>query len=197
MIVFDVGANNGDSNIHYAEQGHAVYAFEPTPELIEVIKAKTKHLPNYVLTETAVSNFIGQAKFNVAGQCDWGCSSLHEFSDNLAETWPGRGDFVKTQEIQVPVTTLAEFLDEHAWIDRIDYLHIDTQGSDLDVLKGLGSKISIVLAGVCEASKPGYELYKGTDNSRDSIVSFLTEHGFEIEWIQNWSEEFNIKFKRK
>jgi FkbM family methyltransferase len=195
VIVFDVGANNGDSNIHHAQEGHAVYAFEPTPELIEVIKSKTKHLPNYVLTESAVSNFIGTAKFNVAANCDWGCSSLHSFSDGLDQTWPGRY-FVHDKEITVKVTTLSKFLEEHPWIDKIDYLHIDTQGSDLDVLKGLGVKISIVQSGVCEASKPGYELYKGTDNDKDSVLKFLTDNGFQIEWVQNWSEEFNIKFKR-
>jgi FkbM family methyltransferase len=197
MIVFDVGANNGDSNIHHAQAGHAVYAFEPTPKLIAEIKEKTKYLPNYILTETAVSNFIGRATFNIAGVCDWGCSSLHEFSDNLSVTWPGRGDFQKTEEIEVQVITLEEFIDEHPWIDKIDYLHIDTQGSDLDVLRGLGHYISIVQAGVCEASKPGYELYKGTDNSKDSIIGFLTNNGFEVTHVQIWSEEFNIGFKRK
>lgn len=196
MVIFDVGANNGDSNIHYAQAGHAVYAFEPTPELVEIIKGKTKHLPNYTLTEKAVSDFNGKAKFNVAANCDWGCSSLHPFSEGLDKTWPGRY-FVHDREIEVDVITLESFLDQNKHIDRIDFLHVDTQGSDLQVLKGLGHYISIVQSGVIEVSKDGFELYKGTDNSLDAAKTFLAEHGFVIEYIQPWSEEYNIKYKRQ
>ena len=55
-IIFDVGANNGGSFIDEAKENPntLVFAFEPTPELIDVIKLKTKDLPNYVLVEKAV-----------------------------------------------------------------------------------------------------------------------------------------------
>jgi FkbM family methyltransferase len=95
MIIFDVGANNGKTFLHHALDGHRVYAFEPTPKLISDIKEwlHPKIFPNYNLIEKAISLENGKTTFNIAGQGDWGCSSLLEFSDNLEVTWAGRTDF--------------------------------------------------------------------------------------------------------
>lgn len=194
--IFDIGANDGSSTLKYAEEGHNVYAFEPTPELIDRIKERTVQFCNYHLYNVAVNNYNGKAKFNIAGQADWGCSSLYEFSDNLNETWPGREDFKKTAEIEVQVIRLDTFIEQHPEITEIDYLHCDTQGSDLNVLKGLGKYIHIVKEGCIEVSKPGYELYKGTNNDRREAEEWLRLHGLGQIMTTDWSNEFNIHFKR-
>jgi FkbM family methyltransferase len=196
QIRFDVGANDGESNLQYAKEGHTIYAFEPTPELIKIIKDKTSHMANYHLYEYAVSNYTGKATFNVAGHCDWGCSSLNEFSDNLDKTWPGRGDFKVSHKIEVQVIKLEDFLDAHPEITHIDFFHCDTQGSDLDVLKGLGKYISLVKEGCIEVSQPGYELYKGTSNDREEAEKWLRLHGFGQIVTTPWANEWNIHFKR-
>lgn len=195
MVIFDIGANDGGSTLHIAEE-NIIYAFEPTPELIKEIKRKTKHLPNYHLIPSAVSNYNGRAKFNVAGQADWGCSSLNEFSDELNKTWPGRKDFKVTHQIEVEVLRLDAFIRKNE-IKEIDYLHCDAQGSDLLVLEGLGKYISIVKEGVIEvAANNELALYKGADNTLLTAVDFLTKNGFRDIHITPWSNEYNIHFKR-
>lgn len=199
-VFFDVGANNGYTSIPvaYMNSDTIVYAFEPTPEMINEIESKIIGLSNYFLTKKAVSDYNGTSTFNVAGQCDWGCSSLLEFSEKSKTEWPGRTDFHVTNEIIVDVIRLDNFIEAHG-ITKIDYLHIDTQGSDLNVLKGLGKYIDIVIEGVMEAAAKNDILYNG-QNTQEESITFLEEHGFEITNIQvndSYHNEVNIFFRKR
>jgi FkbM family methyltransferase len=199
-VLFDVGANNGFTSVPVAQNDSnvKVYAFEPTPEMIQEIEKKTQGLDNYVLTKKAVSNYNGKAAFRVAGHADWGCSSLLEFSEKSKTEWPGRTDLNVTHEIEVDVIRLDTFIKEHN-ITKIDYLHIDTQGSDLKVLEGLGDYINIVMEGAMEAAAKEDILYDGQNTQQESI-EFLQNNGFDITGIQindEYHNEVNIFFKRR
>lgn len=198
-IIFDVGANNGSSCLHFAREGHTVYAFEPCKELLH-----NSLLPNasdnYIVVPKAISDFDGESVFKVSGTSDWGdwgCSSLNTFSDNLEHTWPGRTDFIVTEAVIVEVIRLDTFIEQNN-IKRIDFLHCDTQGTDFKVLKSLGKYTSIVSSGVVEAFNKN-PLYKESDNSKENICQFLDSNGFKvIEISSNDSDdnEINIKFER-
>lgn len=205
-IFFDVGANNGSSSIKEAEAdpNTTVYAFEPTPHLINIIEAQTAHLPNYILTKKAVSDYEGKATFNIAGMADWGCSSLLTFSPHSKTQWRskpwGYGDhnFQVTETIEVDVIRLDNFVQQHN-ITSIDYLHIDTQGSDLKVLQGLAKLISIVKAGVMEAASREEILYLG-QNTLVECIEFLNTNNFNITKIlpnDPFSNEMNIFFEKR
>ena len=179
MIVFDIGANNGADSFHFAaDPSITVYAFEPTPELIEM---HLKHLvrENYIVIQKAVGNYCGMVDFFVAGNFDWGCSSIHQFNDNLEHTWHGRKDFKVTHVHQVEMITLEKFIDENPHITQIDYLHCDTQGNDLNVLMGFGRHIGKLAKGVIEvyAKNP---LYKNINNSLENATAFLESNNFRI-----------------
>ena len=196
-VFFDVGANDGYTFLDLASKNTdvIVYAFEPTPHLCNIIKSKIQHLNNYILIEKAVSNFEGKSIFNVAGQANWGCSSLLQFSDKSKTEWPGRTDFVVTDKIEVDVIRLDNFIQQNS-VKEIEFLHIDTQGSDLDVLRGLGKYIDIVKHGVIEAANKEDILYIG-QNTKDECMNFLQEHGFKIEemWCNDdLCNEINIRF---
>lgn len=198
-VIFDVGANNGHTFYRNAMSGDTVYAFEPTPELINYIKqiVSQNNIQNYHLIEAAVSDVEGTAKFNIAGQGDWGCSSLNEFSDDLEKTWVGRTDFKVTHIVDVKVIRLDKFILENN-IEVVDFLHIDAQGSDLNVLKSLGNEIHRVKEGVMEVPNTVF-LYKNIP-SKQECIEFLNSAGFEIIAIENngpIGEEQNIHFKRR
>ena len=199
-IFFDVGANLGTSSIGIAvsDPDTSVYAFEPTPELILYLKTKTMDLKNYNVVGKAVSDYEGIATFNVSGLGDWGCSSLLEFSDKSKTEWPGRIDFVVTKQIQVDVIRLDNFIIENN-IDVIDYFHCDTQGSDLDVLYGLGEKISIIKEGTIEAAAKQDILYKN-QNTVMECIEFLKMNNFEVVSVSSNDPDYNeanISFKNK
>lgn len=197
-IIFDVGANNGHTFFQNAIDGDIVYAFEPTPELINYIKKviSEKNIKNYNLIEAAVSDFEGTSKFNIAGQGDWGCSSLHEFSENLDKTWPGRSDFKVTHVVEVKVIRMDNFIKKNN-IESIDYLHIDTQGNDLNVLKSFGNELHRVKEGVMEVPYSVF-LYKNIPSKKECI-DFLESNGFEITSVENNGglQEQNVYFKKR
>lgn len=198
--ILDIGANDGKETWERASLGDAIiYAFEPTWELL------TKYLwpmayenPNIRVIPFAVDIENSFKKFNIAGHGDWGCSSLHEFSDDIHTKWSGRSDFHSTHSYLVPTITLYDFCTLYD-IKEIDFIEIDAQGNDFNVLKSLGDKISIVKEGVVEASE-NVDLYKNVNNRVEEIRKFLLDNGFEI-INENENDylraEVNIFFKRK
>jgi len=106
-------------------------------------------------------------------------------------------DFKVTEEIEVDVISLGKFIEENA-ISCIDYLHIDTQGSDLNVLKGMGLYLNIVKQGVMEAGAKKDILYKG-QNTQEECIEFLLSKGFKIDNIllnDVHANEVNIFFSK-
>ncbi|WP_046653544.1 FkbM family methyltransferase [Brevundimonas diminuta] len=184
-VYFDVGANDGSAGLEFAGNPEwVVYAFEPTPELAETIRQRTAGFDNYHLIEKAVSDWPGRAIFNVAGQGDWGTSSLLAFADNIEETWAGRADFAVTQQIEVEVIRLEDFCRKNG-IDRIDHLHSDVQGLDMEVLLGLGEMIANVRGGDLECSRShDVALYKGERFVFEDVALLLYQSGFVIDAIK-------------
>lgn len=199
-IHVDVGANDGTAPIHYArfEPKTLVIAFEPVPALVERIKEQTSHLNNFILVDKCVSNYEGKSYLNISPESQYGdfsCSSLLSFSDKSKTEWPGRQDFKYIGGVDVDVIRLDKWIEENN-IPYISYLKIDTQGNDLNVLKGLGDKISIVQAGNLEAAAKPDILYNG-QNTKDECIKFLEENGFIVINIDNndiHGNEVNIHF---
>jgi len=154
MVIFDVGANDGLSFIDLPRimPNVQIYAFEPTPELADKIREQFAVHTNYHLVETAIGEVEEITQFNVADKGDGGCSSLLGFSRHIRETWAGREDLVVTRKINVRVTRLDSFVIANS-IAKIDFLHVDTQGTDLSVLRSLGRELNRVQSGVIEVPR--------------------------------------------
>ena len=130
---------------------------------------------NYTLVDAAAGIFDGKATFNIAGRGDWGRSSLEIFSEGLDKTWPGRTDFKVTEQIEVQVLRLDTFLSTSEF-KSIAYMHCDMQGSDLDVLRGLGRFRENLQRGVIEcASARSVALYREQHLLQDASFEFA--HG--------------------
>jgi FkbM family methyltransferase len=172
-IKIEVGANSGRDTDALSSDGSVVYAFEPTHELLNILWEKFKDRPNVKVIPFAVDKENGFATFKVAGQADWGCSSLHDFSGE----WE-REDFRVTHSYQVPKVTLYDFCEIYK-IKRIDYLWIDAQGNDFNCLLSLKDKIDMVVEGRCEVAM-NLELYKDTTNHIKVVKPWLESQGFSV-----------------
>jgi FkbM family methyltransferase len=202
MILFDVGAHHGQDSLNVTHRNSDVicYAFEPTPELARLLRiaAEARGMKDrYHVFEYAISDFDGEADFHMVKN-DTGSASLNDFADNLKETWPDRNDFVVRGSKKVNVYRLDTWLKTFApEITQIDHLHIDAQGSDLAVLKGLGEKLTIVHSGVVEVpQEDNLRLYKGQHTKREAF-DFLEQNGFVIDKVTSQVNEENLYFVRK
>ncbi len=202
MILFDVGAHHGQDSLNITQHNTNVicYAFEPTPELARLLRiaAEARNMKDrYHVYEHAISDFDGEADFHMV-EGDTGSASLNEFSDNLSETWPDRKDFVVRGSKKINVYRLDTWLTIFApELTKIDHLHIDAQGSDLAVLKGLGEKLSMVETGVVEVpQEEKLRLYKG-QHTKQEAIDFLEKNGFVIDKVTSQQTEDNLHFVRK
>ena len=198
-IMFDVGCNNGSSSEYYVNSNYQVYAFEPTPKLCNDLKHKFINNPNFILIQKAISTIEGKVNFNVAGQSDWGCSSLLNFIPDTNLFWKDRYDFKVTDTLEVDAIRLDTFI-KFLNIKFIDYFHCDVQGMDLTALESFGNYISIVKEGQIEVSNKKDVLYTNSNNYVEDAIIFLEKHNFSIKGIYPndiHNNEANLVFVNK
>ena len=107
----------------------------------------------------------------------------------------------------VPITTLKKEMEKNE-LSRIDLLCMDTQGSELNILKGLGDNIDkvkyIIMEMpdvICDASffkipKGKDSVYDGGGNSKDLNIFLHNNNFIEIERRRENELESNVMFKR-
>lgn len=208
--IFDVGAFNGLDGLILAlkNQNVIVHAFEANPDLIKVIQNNKKKIEqykkikinNYKINNCAVTNKNCLLTFNVAKNPT--VSSLNSFSKNIDKTWPGYKEAHCTviKKIKVKAITLEKYCTDKD-IRKINYLHIDTQGSDLNVLKGLKKYIKIVENGVVEAAVDKRNSLYQKNHTVSEVKKFLSNNNFKVSKIEsvdeNIKKEKNIYFSKK
>lgn len=174
--VIEVGGNQGQHTKNFISDNTRLFVFEPVQELYYKLWDRYKHNKNVTVVPFAIDDKETIRTFYVAGQSDWGCSSLNEFNDNLESKWPGRKDFKVTHSYNVLTIRLDTFCELYQ-INSIDYIWIDAQGHDFKVLKSLGDKLKDVKEGRCEAAME-VELYKNAENKYTDIVEYLSKNNF-------------------
>lgn len=130
--VFDVGAATGEWSLLVLSKHPQVslYAFEPIPESFNQLFQKTKNY-NLMCFNFAFSNVKGEK--NIA----WYNNSLGwaELSSFYRREEVEKNCQVTPSMLKVITYDLDTFCQEHL-IDTIDFLKIDTEGSELDIFKG-------------------------------------------------------------
>ena len=135
MTVVDIGANHGLFTLEVLEfirPGGRVHAFEPATATRELLEAnlKANGLEGEVrVFPAAVGAAPGEASLRIHDE--W--SGLNTLARRDI-TWLGR-ELKADRVLTVPVVTLDDHAAAHG-LDRIDFLKIDVEGFELDVLKG-------------------------------------------------------------
>lgn len=128
-IVLDVGANVGYETTLFIKNGaKKVYAYEPTNLFYRL---KFLSMQNYQIMpiKKALSNYIGKAEINLSQTHNQG----HSLKEKWIQDWPDvfliQGK-KKTKLIEVST------LDNENIKERISYIKLDIEGSELDFLNG-------------------------------------------------------------
>lgn len=138
-VVFDVGANVGEWTDYALDAGaRAVHAFEISPATSETLAAKHGANP------TVTVNGFG------LGAEDGTITIRHYESHPMLTTtmteFPWEFDSV---ELEVPIRTGDGYVAEHG-IDRIDFLKLDVEGAEQQVLAGFAQAFALERIGAVQ-----------------------------------------------
>jgi FkbM family methyltransferase len=209
FIIIDVGAASGKMTKRWLErfQGKAqFYCIEPHPtsfnNLSTFVSENTKQTNKIFVFNIAISNQEGKMPFYVSKYAN--CSSLLPIVTKNVKLWkPPAGsehiDFADTKTIEVTVKRLDTFLKENNLEKSIiDFIKIDTQGNDFNVVKSLGDLICNVKEIMLEVQIVPFEYYKGQSKKID-LVNYMCKNGFEIsrKSRQSNNQEENLWFTNK
>ncbi len=137
--VIHVGANLGQEKEHYRHYNLNVIWIEPIPEVFAELEKNISDFPKqhayqYLVTDIDNKHY----QFNIANNSG-ASSSILQFKEHK-DIWPGV-EYEKTIDLSsVTLTTLIE--KENIDVSRFDTLIMDTQGTELLVLKGAGDLVN-------------------------------------------------------
>jgi FkbM family methyltransferase len=188
LVIFDIGACEGEDSIRYARlfPQAKVFSFEPLPENQSLIRRHFARLGMEAceLVPLALSDRRGEAVLHI--------SSGEPENKTRHEGWnygnksssllpPGKVNeivpwlkFEKTQT--VPTDTLDDFCTTRN-LKRVDFLHMDVQGSESLVLEGARQTLPGVTAVWLEVADK--EVYQG-QKLRGDIELFMQGIGFAL-----------------
>ena len=121
-IVFDVGAHIGFFSYFALNKGaKIIYAFEPNPYVFEILKKHAKLWSDKIKPfEIAIYSSDGFHDLSIPHPLAGG-STLR--------------DIDCSQKVRVKTTTLDNFVKKHK-IERVDFIKIDAEGAEREIIKG-------------------------------------------------------------
>jgi FkbM family methyltransferase len=187
-VVFDVGANVGQSlyRISHAFPYADIYCFEPILSTFNQLRENTSKMTRVQCFHLALGSSSGTTQVVLQN------SSL---INSLVRTI--RESSHKDLNIEtVHIDTLDRFCDRHN-VEHIDYLKIDTEGFDLEVLKGGNQMLACgrvtfiqVEAGISYTNKEHIPLQQ--------FRQYLEEKGYHLfgiyEQTLEWTGELRLMF---
>jgi len=124
-IIFDVGANIGQTANQFAHSfpQAKIFSFEPVKATFETLRKNTIKAGNIICFNLALGSKAERAKIN-----------LHANSQLNSLIVNSQTDASSSNE-EINIKTIDQFCQENN-IDKIDILKTDTEGFDLNVIKG-------------------------------------------------------------
>ncbi len=170
--VIHVGANSGQERDQYAALGLPVVWIEPIPEVFAKLTANLRGFPRQRAVQALVTDRDDvEYNFHVANNSG-ASSSIFDFGLHK-DIWPEVG-YERT--IKITSKTLARVLEEEKVdVARYDVLVMDTQGSELLVLKG--AEPLLPHFSFIKTEVPDFESYAGCVQLPE-LTEFLVRNGF-------------------
>lgn len=170
--VIHVGANTGQERELYAAYGLNVIWIEPIPEVYDRLNTLIDSYPKqkafrYLVTDADDKEYL----FHISSK-GGGASSIYDLAGHK-ELWP---DVTYTQTITLKSITLSSFITkERVELTDYDVLVLDTQGSELLVLRGAINLLPHIK--YVRAEVPDFESYSGCCKLPE-MDDFFKEHNF-------------------
>ncbi|QGZ91358.1 FkbM family methyltransferase [Microcystis aeruginosa] len=176
-LAVDIGANRGDVSSRLLQAGYQVYAFEPFPPVIDKLKNRLGDHPNFRLFPFALGSENQTQELHIA--TDETPDNTYQdasFYSSLTKHSLSEG-LVFTDTIPVTVKTLASLHDTEELPKDIGLVKIDTEGFDLEVIKGMGNyRYPVVVAEFWDQNFPFGG--SGAMNQLPDLVNAMKERDY-------------------
>lgn len=128
--VFDVGANVGQSAIHFCQrlESKHVLSFEPVSATFNDLVKNTSHLPAVQCLPYGLSDANEESQINI-----FSSSVFATTCDSTPVMNTQNQSFERSETIQLRTLDSAR---EDLGVDQIDLLKVDTEGADLRTIRG-------------------------------------------------------------
>lgn len=176
LPIIDVGAANGESAAYFSKNfiKAQVIAFEPFTKMFHVAQKTNQGNKNVTIKNLALYDSIGKKEINITA--NYVSSSINELNsievNNQVEEQKKKFEVIEKQEINT--STLDE---ETKSIKEILLIKLDTQGTELNILKGGIETLKKTNLLLIEMSN--HEMYKNGCKYYE-VDQFLRDNGFNL-----------------
>jgi FkbM family methyltransferase len=176
--VFDVGANEGKSISKYLNwfPKADVYGFEPSENVFPVLKSNFSEHSRANLINTALGNNIGTKELVVGSNSKRGSFHFEETGDEVVNRHC------------VSIETLDNFCFSND-IDKINFLKIDTEGHDIEVLKGAKKMLSNHRIDFVQ-SEVTTDYENELHRSMCKMIKYMKKHGYKVYGFYDQTNEW-------
>ena len=181
-LFFDVGAHVGDKSKQFLNKKLKVIMIEPLPKCVEQLKLRFKNYQNIKILQKAVGGENGHKTLMINSKVP----TLSTMSDHWKK---GRfSNQIWDNKILVEVITLDELIKTYG---LPNYIKIDVEGFELDVLKGLTQKAGII----------SFEFTSEFLDKAINCLNYLQKIGYDKfnfsigerrKFSSNWQNQINI-----
>ena len=168
----DVGAEKGTFAETMLVLGMSGVLFEPMPRHFSILQELVNRHENAILYTYAITDIDTKQHFNVATDADGRELDYH----HSLQKADAPGIFTHSQSFEVECRSLQSLAECGEIRSAIGILKIDTEGNDLNVLRGLGMLEPELV--VCEYFAPG--LYNGwSEGAPELIIKYMHDLGYQ------------------
>lgn len=174
-VCIDVGAHVGKfvDLLGSSLRDPVIHAFEPSPESFALLRSHCASIPNIKLVNAGLGCESGEINFNIFDN-----QTLNSFLPMLPSGTGTLGGPKLVRSISVPVYTLDDYA-ASAGLGQIDLLKIDTQGYELQILRGAARLLAAGNVRTILLELNFVPLYDGQVWAHE-IIGFLHERGFRL-----------------
>lgn len=202
MLIVDVGAASGEFSKHILSFNPFanVFMIEPNRELNEThlekivneFQSRAKYFPNALGDKNGIVKFYGSKVLNGQIGSIFRINPEKQWDDSVIN----QIDFKEIQEvIEVEMKSVEDFIKENK-ITKIEFLKIDTQGNDLNLLELFlrNSEVHCAVVEVNVSEKIEDNIYLGAENSIKRIFEISQKYDYVLfKFLPNVDlTEFNV-----
>lgn len=141
MLVFDIGANRGNYTKVFLSKGARVIAVEPQEACVAFLKLRYTFAKNVIIEECGAGAETGTQTFFISN-----ADSISSMNKSWIDKVKASDRFTQwnvewKKPIHVNITTLDNLIAKHG---KPNYVKIDVEGFETEVLKGLTAPIEMV-----------------------------------------------------